>query len=82
MKSVSINKVLLQARYLNSLFEDRSTPKTKIYVETIMLNDLLEKYRSARSGRTDKRLDEVYPVLKKTQKFLDEYIKEINENED
>lgn len=81
MKTVSINKVLLQAKHLNSLLEDRSTPSGKILVETIMLNDLLEKYRSTRSGKTDKRLEDIYPVLKKTQKFLDEYIKETATNE-
>lgn len=74
---VSLSKIKLQARHLNTLLEDRSTPTGKIMIETIMLNDLLEKYRATRTSKTNNELEEVYPVLKKTQKFLDNYIKEI-----
>jgi len=82
MKDVPIERVKMQANHVNRLLEDRTTPKGKIEIEVIMLNDMLDKSRTSRSLAPLREREELYQILKKTQSLLHSTIeKEINENE-
>ena len=82
MTDVSIQKVKMQANYVNRLLEDKTTPNGLVEIEVIMLNDMLDKSRTSRSLAPLKDREELYYILKKTQTLLHNTIeKEITENE-
>ena len=82
MKDIPIERIKMQARHVNKLLEDRTTPKGKIEIEVIMLNDMLDKSRTSRSLAPMRDREELYQILKRTQTLLHNTIeKEITENE-
>lgn len=69
---VSVQQIKMHTNFLNSLLEDRSTPKGKIKIEMIMLSDMLSKYGEARAKANKQDLEEVYQALKKASKLIEE----------
>ena len=74
MKDYSFSRIKLHANFLNSLLEDRNTPKAKIKFETIMLANMLEKFRRSKAKVPTSEMESIYKVLKKVQPIIEEDI--------
>ena len=74
MKDYSFSRIKSHANFLNSLLEDRNTPKAKIKFETIMLANMLEKFRRSKAKVPTSEMESIYKVLKKVQPIIEEDI--------